>query len=76
MVPRVAKRVRTRSKTVASRFWKSAVIELKTAMMALKMEETKSLRDSTREGMFALFCLKPGRLWFCMVERPISKSDA
>lgn len=34
--------------------WRKAMMELKVAMMALKMEETRFVRDSTREGMAAL----------------------
>lgn len=52
--PIAAKSALTRPRMVLRIDWRKAMMELKVAMMALKMEETRFVRDSTREGMAAL----------------------
>lgn len=54
MVPIALKAVPMTSKMVWMIDWNTAMMELTTAMMAPKMEETKFPRESMREGIFAI----------------------
>jgi hypothetical protein len=53
-VPTAAKADEMIPQTVLNRDWKTARIELKTAVMAPKIEEMKLPRESTREGMIVV----------------------
>ena len=56
-MPTAAKAVEMTPQTALRRDWKTARIELNTAVMAPKIEETKLPRESTRDGMIAVACL-------------------
>lgn len=53
-MPIAEKAVWITPKIVSMMDWKTAKMELKTAMMAPKIEETRFPRESIREGIFAL----------------------
>jgi hypothetical protein len=54
IVPTAAKAVEIIPQMVLTRDWKTARIELRTAVMAPKIEEMKLPRESMREGMIAV----------------------
>lgn len=54
-------------KTVLKSDWKTAKIELRTAVITPKMEETKLPRESTREGMTASCLLVFSFVCCCLV---------
>lgn len=57
MVPIAENAVPITPKMVSMMDWKTAKIELMTAMMAPKMEETRFPRESIKEGMFVDFLI-------------------
>jgi hypothetical protein len=66
-VPTAAKADEMIPQTVLNRDWKTARIELKTAVMAPKIEEMKLPRESTREGMIAVVLFVYGIGFGCTV---------
>jgi hypothetical protein len=50
-VPRAEKAVWMTPRIALKRDWNTATMELRTAVMAWKIEETKFPRESTREGI-------------------------
>jgi hypothetical protein len=54
IVPTAERAVLRTSKRVLNRVWNTARIEVKMALIAPKIEETKLPKESTREGMIAV----------------------